>query len=61
MSEKIVISRNLSDRKSREWWAAIDEMATRAPKLELKRTPFGRSASPTGRPKSTSKSARSKK
>ena len=62
MNEKIPIARNLSDRKSREWWAAIDEIASRAPKLELKRTPFGNATLPASRPKpSSSKAPRSKK
>jgi len=62
MSEKIPIARNLSDRKSREWWAAIDEIALRAPKLELKRTHFGQSTLPASRPKpSSSRAPRSRK
>lgn len=62
MSEKIPIARNLSDRKSREWWAAIDEIARRVPKLELEQTPFGQSTLPASRQKpSSSKAPRSKK
>lgn len=41
MSKKIPIARNLSDRKSREWWSAIDELASKAPRLDLERKPFG--------------------
>ena len=62
MSEKITISRNLSDRKSREWWAAIDEIASHAPTLELERKPFGRSVPPVSRTKAAApKPPRSKK
>lgn len=41
MTKKILISRNLSDRKSREWWAAIDELAAKAPQIGSSRQPFG--------------------
>jgi len=41
VTKKIPIARNLSDRKSREWWAAIDELASKAPQIESARRPFG--------------------
>jgi hypothetical protein len=44
LSKKIPIARNLSDAESREWWAAIDELAAKAPKLGSNRQPFRQSA-----------------
>lgn len=52
MSKKIPIARNLSDQKSREWWSAIDELASKAPRLELERKPFGKQVQRSSQAKS---------
>ncbi len=56
MSKKITISRNVSDQKSRKWWDAIDELAQKAPKLEVQRKPFAQSEPTTTREKPSSSS-----
>lgn len=62
MSKKIPISRNLSDPKSRAWWAAIDEIANRPSRLDLEPRPFPKpEASPNRAKPSTSGPSRSKK
>jgi len=53
MNKKPPIARNLSDRKSREWWAAIDELASKAPQIERGRRPFGQAAGNGSDPKGT--------
>jgi hypothetical protein len=45
MKKKIPIARNLSDRESRDWWAAMDAIARRVPRLSTEQKPFPRSAS----------------